>query len=354
MTSRARRPPPRHLKQAVRRRRRMVTDLADIFHMMYPLLLLAALIVFSGLHGFRLLLPHPAAIGVCVPAPVILNANSVGLAPGEPWRDSVLAFTGATGVRPAILEDYQLFGQSFDQDRACHETQMGAVPLIQVLPRRYSLAAIAAGQYDSYLNSYANAVAAFADPVIISFAHEMNAVWWPWGYGFDTPKIFKAAWRHIVTLFRDDGATNVIWMWDVNKDALPGQITVTPPAEWWPGGRYVGLVGVDGYFNTPSDTFSDVFAPTLASIRAFTRKPVVIAETATAPSPVQAAQIDSLFAGVRASNVTGFIWFDIDSREHWHIEGRPAADVAFRAAVMTYRKPCTYRQGRKHQCEAAR
>lgn len=353
--TRRRRVPSRHLRTGTRRRRWTVSNVSDIAHMMYPLLILAVLIMFGGLHTLRLLVPHPAAIGVCVPAPVSLQPDSVGLAPGEPWGSSVLAFTGATGVRPAILEDYQLFGQPFDQGRACHETQMGAVPLIQMLPRRYGLAAIAAGRYDSYLDSYAGAVASFKDPVIISFAHEMNAVWWPWGYGFDTPKIFKAAWRHIVTLFRDDGATNVTWMWDVNKDALPGQITVTPPAEWWPGGRYVGLVGIDGYFNTPADTFSDVFAPTLASIRAFTRKPVVIAETATAPSPVQATQIDSLFAGVRASDIAGFIWFDIDSREAWHIEGRPAADAAFRTAVMTYRrKPCTYRQGRKHQCEAVR
>jgi beta-mannanase len=223
---------------------------------------------------------------------------------------------------------------------------MGAVPLVQLLPRGYGVAGIASGRYDRYLTAYARAVAAFHDPVILSFAHEMNAIWWPWGYGYDTPGTFIAAWRHIWRVFRQAGARNVIWMWNINRDALPGQqLLISPPRVWWPGARYVSMVGIDGYFNGPADTFSSVFGPTLRSVARFTGKPVLIAETATAPGPDQAAQIRSLFAGVRDHGLAGFVWFDINSREHWHIEGRPAADAAFRAAAVTYRAVSRNRKG---------
>jgi hypothetical protein len=338
-----RRKPSRHLKTATRRRRWTTRNVADVFHMTYPLVVLAAIILLSGLKGFSLLLPHPAAVSACIPEPVTVPGRSIGLAPGNPWRTRVISFTAATGTRPGILEYYHQFGEPFQQSRACRETHMGAVPLIQLLPRGYSLASIASGRYDRDLNTYAEAIASFHDPVIISFAHEMNAVWWPWGYGYDTPAVFKAAWRHIVDIFRYDGARNVIWLWDVNKDALPGQATITPPHMWWPGSRYVTWVGIDGYFNDQQDTFSNVFGPTLRSLAAFTSKPVLIAETATAPGPDQAAQIRSLFAGVREHGLAGFVWFDIDSREAWHIEGRPDADTAFRAAAATY-QPFTRNQ----------
>ena len=68
------------------------------------------------------------------------------------------------------------------------------------------MAAIAAGKYDGYLSSYAEAVKAYRHPVILSFGHEMNGSWYPWGYQGTSPPTFVAAWRHIVKLFRALGA----------------------------------------------------------------------------------------------------------------------------------------------------
>ena len=58
----------------------------------------------------------------------------------------------------------------------------GAVPLVQLDPTNVSIAAIASGQYDSYLSAYAKAVRAYRRPVILSFGHEMNGYWYSWGY----------------------------------------------------------------------------------------------------------------------------------------------------------------------------
>ena len=45
------------------------------------------------------------------------------------------------------------------------------------------------------------------------------------------PATFVAAWRHIVHLFRSEGADNVTWLWTVNADTPKSG----PIAEWWPG-----------------------------------------------------------------------------------------------------------------------
>ena len=86
------------------------------------------------------------------------------------------------------------------------------------IPTYASVPAIAAGAYDGYLRSYADSVRDFGHPVVIGFGHEMNAPWYSWGYGHVRPSTFVAAWRHIVTLFRGQGADNVTWLWTINAD----------------------------------------------------------------------------------------------------------------------------------------
>ena len=90
------------------------------------------------------------------------------------------------------------------------------------------------------------------------------------------PKTFVAAWRHIVTIFRGEGAKNVTWLWTINQDP-PG---TGPGRQWWPGAKYVTWVGIDGYYFRPSDTFGTVFGKTIQQVRAFTDKPILLSETA--------------------------------------------------------------------------
>jgi hypothetical protein len=304
--------------------------------MMVPLILLG--IFMLPPIGLRLMPPEQVGLGVCIPSPVVLGDHYIGIAPGLPWRQSTINFAAATSSQPGIVEDYTLFGAPFDETRACRVTQLGAVPLIQLLPRGDSLAAIADGRYDGYLSSYAAAVRAFKDPLILSFGHEMNARWWSWGYQHTSPAVFIAAWRHIWEIFARAHVANVTWLWNVNRDPYPGQQdSISSARQWWPGGQYVNWAGIDAYFNTPTDTFRSVFGSTLASIHRFTSDPVLIAETATAPGPQQSTQIRSLFAGTSATpGVIGFVWFDLDRREAWRLEDRPAALAAFRSAASQY------------------
>jgi beta-mannanase len=206
--------------------------------------------------------------------------------------------------------------------------------LVQLNPRSVSVSAIASGQYDEYLASYAKDVRSYGQNVILSFGHEMNGGWYSWGYGHTSPAIFVAAWRHIVTVFRRAGAHNVTWLWTVNViDKRRNQIP--NPTAWWPGSSYVDWVGIDGYFRRPSSQFAGVFGPTIVAVRQLTRDPILIAETGAPPDSRQPAKIASLFAGVHSYDLLGFVWFDVIGKSDFRIIS-PAAITAFQRAAKTY------------------
>jgi mannan endo-1,4-beta-mannosidase len=248
----------------------------------------------------------------------------------------VAAFTNATGISPRLVSYYSGWLEPFNTAFATTVARHGAVPLVQIDPTNVSVAAIAAGRYDSYLTAYARAVRAYRGPVILSFGHEMNANWYSWGYGSTSPADFVAAWRHIVTLFRARGARNVTWMWTVN--VIDAQVGIPDPTPWWPGRSYVTWVGIDGYYTVPSMTFAALFGPTVTEVRELTGDPVLIAETSVVPAAGQPGKIPDLFAGVRRYGLVGLVWFDTVTSADYRITS-PAAVAAFRRAAQAYIRP---------------
>jgi hypothetical protein len=233
-----------------------------------------------------------------------------------------------------VVTYYSGWGERFHAGFSAAVAKHGAVPLVQINPSGVSLAAIAAGQYDNYLRSYAEAVRAYGHPVILGFGHEMNGNWYTWGYHHTSPVVFVAAWRHIVSLFRGLRVRNVTWMWTVN--VIHTQHGIPSPVPWWPGKSYVDWVGLDGYYYDQAWTFSTLFGPTIAAVRELTRRdPILISETAAIPAAAQPAKIADLFAGVRLYNLLGFVWFDVNRTERWSL-GSPEAIAAFRRGAETY------------------
>ena len=154
--------------------------------------------------------------------------------------------------RPLTVGYYNGWEEPFQVSFAETGLSHGAATLLQWDPTRTSVAQIAAGGFDSYLRSFARSVRDFGHPVVIGFGHEMNAYWYSWGNGQLPASTFVAAWRHIVTLFRDQGANDVTWLWTLQADE-PG---TGPIASWWPGAKYVTWVGMDGYYYRPSEPSS--------------------------------------------------------------------------------------------------
>jgi glycosyl hydrolase family 26 len=249
----------------------------------------------------------------------------------------VADFAAATGAEPNLVGYYGGWREPFQAAFAETIRQHGAATILQWDPTNVSISLIAAGGFDSYLRSFARSVRDFGSPVIIGFGHEMNAPWYSWGFnGSVPPSTFVAAWRHIVTLFRGEGADNVTWLWTLQADE-PG---TGPIASWWPGAQYVTWVGIDGYYYRPSDTFASVFGKTIAQVRSFTTRPVLLSETAVGPEAGQSHKLPDLFAGMRHYDTLGLVWFDIAQddgiyHQDWHIEDAPAAEAAFRQAAST-------------------
>lgn len=275
-----------------------------------------------------------AAVAPAVAAPPTVSAPLVGAyVQGLPDSTAPLArFEHLTGTKAGLAEYYSGWGEAFKTAFAEALRRMGAIPVVQVEPGRTSIASIANGVYDGYLVSFADSVRAYRRPVVISFAHEPNGTWYAWGYHHVAPSTYVAAWRHIVDLFRAQGADNVTWLWTVN---ILTDFTnrATNPAPWWPGTGYVSWVGIDGYYRNAPETFTYLYKDILADVRKITSKPILVAETAVAPAAGKAAKIPDLFESVRADHLIGFIWFDAPGNRDWVIDDDPAALAAFRAAA---------------------
>ena len=267
------------------------------------------------------------------PQPAAASFIRIGVAlGGSGIQAKVRSFAAATGAHPSVVEVYRQFGGPFSRTLACTISRDGALPLIDLDPARQPVRAIAAGRYDSFLRSYAQQAARFTFPLAISFGHEMNGDWYPWGGRNTSPADFIAAWRHIHQIFSSAGASNVTWVWTV----APRGARSSSQAQWWPGAAYVNWVGLDAYYRKPTSTFG-LIAGSMAQVRTFTHKPVLITETAVAPGPHAARQVTSLFVGVASHpGLIGFAWFDQDRKERWRLESDPVALRVFRREVKVF------------------
>ena len=253
---------------------------------------------------------------------------------------SLQSLADATGTRPNVALYYSGWGEPFQASFATKAADHHAVPLVQIDPANVSLAAIADGSYDTYLETFATAVASYGAQtghgVIIGFGHEPNGTWYPWGVRHVSAATWVAAWRHIVDVFRQQGADDVTWLWTVNIIDAPNGIP--SPARWWPGSSYVTWVGIDGYYYKPSWTFPSLFGPTITAVRSVTLDPILISETAAAPAAGQPAKIANLFAGIHSYGLLGLVWFDADRQQDWRLK-TPAAIAAFRQDAKSFKNP---------------
>ena len=243
----------------------------------------------------------------------------------------VIGVAAGLGRKPNLLGQYVSWGKPFDARAAANAWSYGALYYMAWEPYNVTVQAIADGRSDAYITRFARAIRTLNLPVSLSFGHEMNGNWYPWGTTQTPAATFVAAWRHIHDLFTRAGATNVIWVWNPNVISPMPQVELEP---YWPGDSYVDWVGLTGYWAvTGPHTFAGVYGPTMTEIRRFTTKPFIVAETAIESGPSESSSAQSLVAAVKSHpGVLGFIWFDYDKAGiDWRVESRPD----LRAALAT-------------------
>jgi hypothetical protein len=283
-----------------------------------------------------------------VPATAFGSIRLGAYTPYAPAEGKVLdEYAQMVGRKPDIVMFYRDFVVPLMTDQQVANLKArGEVPMITWEPDQpgsgfpvANLADIASGKYDNYIRQAAQRAKEYSSEVMIRFAHEMNISASPWGPGKEgnVGSTYVEAWRHIVSIFRQEGATNVKWVWSPNVDW--GGV---PFAQYFPGDSWVDYVALDGYnwgtVGTEAwQSMSRLFASSYATLTQMSSKPVIFAETSSGETGgSKAAWIREGFLKTIPEDfprVDAVIWFNAVAEEDWRINTSPSALEAYREVV---------------------
>ena len=228
---------------------------------------------------------------------VLLGAYDSGI---PHTLDGVLGLEQTLDAQLPLIHVYSAWGDKADQqfpvELLTAVSGLGSIPVVTWEPwltdfesvrhpaialrdarDRHGMAAVARGDYDFYVDTWAADAARFGKPFLLRFAHEMNDPYrYPWGPQNNTKEEYIAAWRHVADRFRRAGATNVVWVWSPHV-----------AYEYWdlyyPGSEYVDWVATGVLNFGPIAqwsrwwTFGEIFGQKYPRLAAF-GKPIMIAE----------------------------------------------------------------------------
>ena len=305
----------------------------------------------------------PTATLAPTPVATLNPAGRIGLgvfADGTPYDGyaAVRRFEALVGHKMEFALWFQAWGDA-DRTFPAHWVELaaenGLTPVITwepwerdfagptVVQPGYTLAGIATGEHDAYLRAWAQAAEAAGVPVIVRFAHEQSTEpgqksWYPWQ---GDPDAYRAAFRHIVAVFREERAKNVQFLWSAMWLQLYAPL-------YYPGDDAVDLVGttVLNHGDVPPEawgrwrSFEEIFAPQYQAALQW-GKPVMITELATAEQGGdKAAWLEACFRSLRESYplVRGVLLFEVQSdREwpliNWSVASSESSLAAFREAI---------------------
>jgi beta-mannanase len=195
--------------------------------------------------------------------------------------------------------------------------------------------------HDAYIDDWAVRLAAYGQPVLLRFAHEMNGTWYPWAEQANGNQAgdYVAAWNCVRARFAVAGASNVGWVWSPNVDYSGA----TPLSQVFPGDGAVTWVALDGYNwgTTRPDqgwkTFAQIFGWSILQVDLLSNRPMMIAETAsTEQGGNKAAWIqDAMLRQIPMNypQVRALVWFNENKETDWRITSSPVAKQAFASAV---------------------
>lgn len=215
--------------------------------------------------------------------------------PEIPWNyERYYTIADSLDVVPTVLSWYQSWGDGpdheFKSEAIDRSTHAGLVNMItwepwltafrhgSVMDPDSCMLYVTRGDFDAYIKAWARAVVRSRKPILVRPMHELGNPWYAWSspHG-NSPKIQIDAWRHIVSIFREQGARNAAFVW-TPYDAMD---TLS-----WPGREWVDWVGLDifNYGNMESENgwvdFKRLLEHHLEPVKHF-GKPVILAEVGT-------------------------------------------------------------------------
>jgi cellulose synthase (UDP-forming) len=172
-----------------------------------------------------------------------------------------------------------------------------AIPLVTVEPHPAAgqtgpvLERVVSGGADDELRRLARVVrAAGPQEVWLRWGHEMDLPGlYPWSTG--DPALYQAAFRHVVAVFREEGADNARFVW-----SPAGDTGGTPSSAYYPGDDVVDLVGLtvlgdagwDRLYGQPRQSLADILRPRYRELAPL-GKPIILAEVGVSGPPAEQA-----------------------------------------------------------------
>jgi hypothetical protein len=292
----------------------------------------------------------PSSSASAAPKVITSGGGPVPFEPGKVMLGAYLDLSGKTLTQSLALRRRQLgreekilhvfYAWTDTLPTSIPGMAAGTIPMISWRGAKY--ADILAGQYDTMIARNARRLAATKKPMMMRWAWEMNGDWYAWG-GDNNPAHsagFVQAWKHVWTIFQQQGAKNVSWVWSPNWASTPTDAWNQIP-EYYPGDKYVDWVGLSGYNlrrETPTRMFDKFYAMYSAT------KPVMITEVgAVDRGGTTKGDWITLFAQwVDARPGVGAVtWFDTDthpgSNEKWRIDTDADSLAAYKAMATSAR-----------------
>ena len=281
---------------------------------------------------------------------------------GHPVTERQLAgVENSTGVRPRIVVFYLQWPRPGGEGHFPVESlraiwRAGALPVLTWEPASFENGNLSAvphglildGTYDEYITRFARQAKKWERPFVIRFAHEMNTKKYHWGtsekdFGPESTAIYQKIFRHVVDIFRKEGALNALWAFCPNAESVPAPAyepgSALHPAwnraeNYYPGDGYVEILGMDGYnwgftrkkkrdgWESRWKSFREIFGPLYEDLKRLSpEKPVVVFETASvAEGGDKPAWIREAVSAAREWGISGIAWFEAVAEEDWRLE----------------------------------
>ena len=275
----------------------------------------------------------------------------------QPTQENVQAFIQLQGRKLDYVEHYIIWPETWadTKEYADVAADNGATLFATWQPNGYTAPDIVGGKADAYIGKFARDLKRYAKEVWLRPLHEANGGdWYSWAVGnssmANTNANVAEAFRHIVKIFRDSGATNVKWVWTTNGENASGG-NPTSFAGTYPGDDWVDYISIDCYnfgtFHTVANsgwssswrTFEQAFTPAYTAL-AKINKPIFVAEFSSSELGGNKAQwYRDAFASLSTKFPRFFalmIFSNNDANGDWRINTTDASLQAWKECVATY------------------
>lgn len=257
-----------------------------------------------------------STISALVPNRGVLFGTSNGPQPFPEIESTV-------GRKFDIHRDYDFWDDQQPTRVVRTDLATGHVPALSIMTKRRGggvvpWARIASGAEDAQIIAQARGFKALGAPLLVALNHEPENDLATHG----TQAEFRAAYRHWVSVYRAQGATNVAFTWILMR----GSFTTNAEADgWYPGDDVVDWLGVDAYnwYQCRRNKWTS-FAAATNSFRRWAaghQKPLIVAEYGTGEDPADPTRKGQWFRDAAEAVRT---WPQLKALVYFHHDAHPA------------------------------